>query len=119
MSICLLEATQGEESAEVSVIYSPAGRLLGMQKLWSEADEYGFGLEMNVPEFVDALLDVILQSEDVGGGGFPAVHDGQRMFAGDPDLPAAVALAEAGMLDQPGGGNFFLGIESWIAGDLQ
>ena len=85
----------------------------------SKADEHRLGFEMNVPEFFHALLDMVFQSQDVGGGGFSAVHDGQRMFARDADSPAAVAFAEAGVLHQPGGGNFSLGIERGIAGNLQ
>ena len=84
-----------------------------------EAHEHGFGFQVNVPEFFHALLNVVFQSQDVGGGGVSAVHDGQRMLARNADPSAAIALAETGVLHQPGGGNFSLGIERGITGDLQ
>jgi len=41
------------------------------------------------------------------------------VFAGDADRSAAVASAEAGVLDQPCGGNFSLRVQGWITGNLQ
>ena len=34
----------------------------------SKAHEHRLGFKMNVPEFFDALLDVLFQSQDVSGG---------------------------------------------------
>ena len=60
-----------------------------------EAHEYRLRFEMKTPELFHALLNVLFQCHDVGGCGFPSVHDSQSMFARDPDSPAAVTLAEA------------------------
>src|ERR1700681_2092336 len=68
----------------------------------SEAHKHRLGFKMNVPEFFHALLDVLFQPQNVRGRGLSAVHDGQRMLTRDTDSPAAVTLAEAGVLDQPG-----------------
>ena len=57
------------------MIFSPAG-LLERKKLMSKANEHRLGFEMDVPEFIHALLDVIFQSQDVSGGRLTPIHDG-------------------------------------------
>ena len=85
----------------------------------SEAHKYRFRFEMDAPEFFHPLLNVIFQSQDVGGGGVAAIHDGQGMLARNAGAAGVIALAETGVLHQPGRGDFALGVERRIAGDLQ
>jgi len=65
----------------------------------SEAQHYWFGFEAYGPEFFDPLLDLIFQREDFGSGGSPAVHDGERVLAGNADVAKAVSAGESGLLD--------------------
>ena len=55
----------------------------GMTKLKSrlaganlEADHHRFRFQPHTPDFIDTLLDLIFQGDNVGGGGSAAVHDG-------------------------------------------
>ena len=43
---------------------------------------------MNVPEIFHALLNVIFQCQNVGGGGVAAIYDGQGMLARNADAAA-------------------------------
>ncbi len=41
-----------------------------------KANHHRFRFQPDAPDFLDALLDLIFQSENLGGGGPAAVHDG-------------------------------------------
>ena len=58
---------------------------------------------MDAPDFCDALLDLVFQRQHFGSGGVATVDNGKGVLAGDTHPAAGIALAEAGMLDQPCG----------------
>jgi hypothetical protein len=41
-----------------------------------ETDHHRFCFQSHAPDFLDALLDLVFQPENLGGGGPAAVHDG-------------------------------------------
>lgn len=41
-----------------------------------ETDHYRFRFQSHTPDFLDALLDLIFQPENLGGGGPAAVYEG-------------------------------------------
>ena len=57
----------------------------------SKTHEHWLRREPNAPEFFHPLLNMVFQRQNVRGGCFSAVHDGQGVFARDSDLAAAVA----------------------------
>jgi hypothetical protein len=46
-----------------------------------ETHHYRLGLKPYAPDFFDALLDLLFQGQHLGGGGAPAIHDGESVFA--------------------------------------
>ena len=83
------------------------------------AYEHRFWLEPHAPDFLDALLDLIFQRDHIGGRGSAAIDDGERVLAGNADAAKRISPREAGVLDQPGGRDFVLGLERWIAWDFE
>jgi len=91
----------------------------GSRESGLEADHYWFGFEVDVPDFLYALLDLFFESEDIGGGGCAAVDDCEGVAARDADAPEAESFGEAGALDQPGCGDFLARCEGGVAGEGQ
>ena len=68
-----------------------------------DADQVGLVVQGDPEPVADAGADLPGQRQQVRGGRAAAVGEGQRVLGGDPGRPGAVALAEPGLLDEPGG----------------
>lgn len=68
------------------------------------AELHRFLFQLNSEEGVHLFLNGVAQSEDVGGGGVASVDESEGMARGDSGGAHDVALDEAGLLEQPGGG---------------
>ena len=71
------------------------------------------------PTSLAPRLNFIFKRHNLRRAGAAAVHNRQRVFAGNAGVSFYVSLREAGILDQPGRGNFSLLGERRIARDLQ
>src|SRR2546423_12564049 len=69
----------------------------------SKSDQDRFLLQPHTPDFFDTVLNLIFQSEDFGGGGSAAIHNGKSMFARNAGATEIVSPRKTGVLDQPGG----------------
>src|SRR6185369_7721017 len=70
-----------------------------------DADEDGFGGERDAERVADPVPDLPGQRQQRGGAGRAGVDQGERVLGRDPGAVArVVALAEPGLLDQPGRG---------------
>jgi adenosine deaminase len=67
-----------------------------------EADQGGLGLERDAVRAAHAVAQGAGEGDQLGGGRGAAVGEGERVLAGHPRGAVAVALGEAGALDQPG-----------------
>src|SRR4051812_35136178 len=75
------------------------GRLPGM------ADEDGLGHEIDPEALAHAARDLAREGDELGRRAAAAVRQRERVLAGDRDaVRVAVTAAEAGALDEPGGG---------------
>jgi len=69
------------------------------QRLNSHKNRLGF--ESHAPDFLDTLLDLIFQGNDLSGGSASAIHDGQSVFVGEAYVSKAISTSESGMFDEP------------------
>jgi len=67
-------------------------------------EEDGFAFEGDGELGVDGGDDLGLEALDVGEGGVVPVDQGEGVAGGDAGWAEAVALDEAGVLEEPGGG---------------
>jgi len=81
-----------------------------------EAHHNWFGFQADAPDLFYAMLDLLFQGEDVGGGGSAAIDDGEGVPGGNADAAKAESFGESGALDEPGCRNFLARFECGIAG---
>src|SRR5438094_10399176 len=74
----------------------------GPRSVEGHVDEDGLRHERDPETIVDPLAHLARERDDFGRGRPAPVHDGQGVAAGEADVPALVALAEAGPLDEAG-----------------
>ena len=60
-----------------------------------EADEYRLGLKRYSPKIKDLFLDHIFERENVFCGCAPAIHQCQRVFAGDSNWAASITFVKS------------------------
>ena len=84
-----------------------------------QADEYGLRLQLDAPDFFDSALDLVLQREDLGGGGSAAIHNGKSVLAGDSCVAEVISTAESRVLHQPCRGDFPVSLQCRITWNRQ
>jgi len=75
-------------------------------------EQDGFAFQGDVEFLLDAVDDFGFEVFDVGECGLTSIDQGEGVAGGDAGWACAVALDEAGVLKEPGGGEFDLGF--WI-----
>src|SRR5579864_5467546 len=80
-----------------------AGNLQVLRRsMTGKANEHRLRLELHSPYIQDLSLYFVPERDDVGSCGAAAVHNRQRVFAGDAHASAAITSVKAGLLHQPG-----------------
>ena len=74
-------------------------RTLNIENL--EAEHDWFWLEVDIPDFFDAVLDLIFQGQYFGGGGAAAIYNRESVLARNAGVAQAVAAGESGLFYQP------------------
>ncbi len=68
-----------------------------------ESDENRLRLEQYAPNLLHALLNIFLESQNIRCSCIPAIHNRQRVLAGNADGSVSVPFAETRVLNQPRG----------------
>src|SRR5262249_26575624 len=84
----------------------------------AEPDKYWFGMQIDSEGTLYAALNSVFQGDNVAGFGSPAVHDGQRVLAGDTHRANCESFVKACIFHQPGSGDFQFAIAGRISRDL-
>src|SRR5262249_21263514 len=86
-------------------------RLYGLK-----AKENGLRVQLDAKLFLNTTLYLILERDDVARPGAAAIDDGERMASRDAGRSCSVALLEAGLLNQPCGGQLHVALGRWVNG---
>ncbi len=76
----------------------------------------GFLFQGDAEALLDLGADAVAEGGEVGVGGFAAVDEGEGVAGGDASVAELEAFAEAGLLDEPGGGEFGGGAGGVVGG---
>src|SRR5262249_22192668 len=96
----------------------------GTQKLaiwkgeYSEAHKDRFGMQFYPEDLLYALLHLVFEHNDVRCLGATAIHESQRVLAGDRDRTKRVAFVKSGVLNQPCRRDFYFAWSCGVRGDL-
>ena len=84
----------------------------------SETHENRLRFELEPPDIVHPLLDLVLECQNVRRGCVSKVHDGKSMFPRDGNRSLRISLMKSCVFNEPGGWNLFFRLKFRVAGDM-